>query len=83
MDTAAGEAAGGVSGPACGTARADAPVAARTRSVLDGLAPVAVPRAVVEACADVLCALADSATDELGQVARELAARLHDATRTG
>jgi len=81
MDTVTGDASGDV--PAFGAARAAAPVAARTRSVLDGLAPIAVPRAVVEASADVLCALADSAPDELGQVARELAARLRDAAHSG
>ncbi|MFI6984555.1 hypothetical protein ACIBSV_39015 [Embleya sp. NPDC050154] len=56
-----------------------APVAARTRSMLDALAPVAVPRAVAEASADVLCALAATAPAELAQVAQELALRLRAA----
>ncbi|OPC81469.1 hypothetical protein B4N89_11385 [Embleya scabrispora] len=58
------------------------PIAARTRSMLDGLAAVPVPRAVAEASADVLCALAASAPAELAQVARELAGRLRAAART-
>jgi hypothetical protein len=58
------------------------PIAARTRSVLDGLAPVSVPRAVAQASADVLCAMAETAPNELAQVARELAARLRESART-
>ncbi|GCD93936.1 hypothetical protein [Embleya hyalina] len=74
--------------PATGPAEAAAlpdgapPVAARARSMLDGLAPVPVPRAVAEASAEVLCALAASAPAELAQVARELAGRLRVAART-
>ncbi|MGC0422257.1 hypothetical protein [Embleya sp. AB8] len=77
---------GGVGDPGPGRADppppAEPPIAARTRSVLDGLAPVAVPRAVAEASADVLYALAASAPTDLAQVARELALRLRAAART-
>ncbi|MFI1578175.1 hypothetical protein [Embleya sp. NPDC020630] len=72
------------SGPAeaAGPPAGSPPIAARTRSMLDGLAPVPVPRAVAEASADVLCALAASAPAELAQVAHELAGRLRVAART-
>jgi hypothetical protein len=61
---------------------AEPPVAVRTRSVLDGLAPVSVPRAVAQASADVLCAMAATAPKELAEVAHELAARLRESART-
>ncbi|MYW06574.1 hypothetical protein GT354_51520 [Streptomyces sp. SID3343] len=50
--------------------------------MLDGLAPVSVPRAVAQASADVLCAMAATAPAELAQVAHELAARLRESART-
>ncbi|WP_406283511.1 hypothetical protein [Embleya sp. NBC_00896] len=77
-----GEAEPVEAGPAEPVEVAVPPVAARTRSVLDGLAPVTVPRAVAESTADVLCALAATAPRDLAQVAHELAARLRAAART-
>ncbi|MEU0933587.1 MULTISPECIES: hypothetical protein [unclassified Embleya] len=74
----------GPAGPATPPAAFEpVPVAARTRSVLDGLAPVAVPRAVVEATAEVLGALSATAPAELAQVAHELALRLRAAAHPG
>jgi hypothetical protein len=55
--------------------------AAWARAALQATEPVQVPRAVVEATAEMLRVLALTAADELADVARSLAARLDESTR--